>query len=101
MTIRAVALVSLMACAIPVVTASEAQAQSCGELWYRRNSLYKQAGYCFKTARAIRTSPDARMTASTMSPCPRANGGSSAPSRSKSGIWAARAKSRPSSRPPL
>jgi YARHG domain len=55
MTIRAVALVSLMACAIPVVTASEAQAQSCGELWYRRNSLYKQAGYCFKTASAIRT----------------------------------------------
>ena len=103
MTIRAVALVSLMACAIPVVTASEAQAQSCGELWYRRNSLYKQAGYCFKTARAIRTfgNADARMTASTMSPCPRANGGSSAPSRSKSGIWAARAKSRPSSRPPL
>ena len=30
-----------------------AQAQSCGDLWYRRNAVYKAAGYCFKTARAI------------------------------------------------
>ncbi len=28
---------------------------SCQELWYQRNALYKDAGYCFKTARAIRT----------------------------------------------
>jgi hypothetical protein len=33
---------------------SLAYAQSCGELWYERNSYYKAAGYCFKTARAIR-----------------------------------------------
>jgi len=25
------------------------------QLWYQRNSIYKAAGYCFKTARAIRT----------------------------------------------
>ena len=31
-----------------------AQAQSCGALWYRRNAVYRVAGYCFKTARAIR-----------------------------------------------
>ncbi len=31
-----------------------AQAQSCQELWVERNSYYKQYGYCFKTARAIR-----------------------------------------------
>jgi hypothetical protein len=27
--------------------------QSCFDLWVERNSYYKQAGYCFKTARAI------------------------------------------------
>ncbi len=33
--------------------ASVASAQSCQELWVERNSYYKDAGYCFKTARAI------------------------------------------------
>jgi hypothetical protein len=37
-----------------LLAASEAQAQSCGDLWYRRNSIFKEAGYCFKTGRAIR-----------------------------------------------
>ena len=27
---------------------------SCEDLWYRRNSIFKSAGYCFKTARAIK-----------------------------------------------
>lgn len=27
---------------------------SCGSLWSERNQIYKDAGYCFKTARAIR-----------------------------------------------
>jgi hypothetical protein len=36
-----------------LLSVSAASAQSCGELWYQRNSIYKQAGYCFKTARAI------------------------------------------------
>ena len=53
MTIRAFALALLVV--VPVLVASDAQAQSCGDLWYARNSIYKQAGYCFKTARAIRT----------------------------------------------
>jgi hypothetical protein len=26
----------------------------CDELWAERNAVYKEAGYCFKTARAIR-----------------------------------------------
>ena len=26
---------------------------SCGELWYARNAIYAQNGYCFKTSRAI------------------------------------------------
>lgn len=29
-------------------------AMSCDELWFYRNSIYKNAGYCFKTTRAIR-----------------------------------------------
>ena len=50
-------LAALLAFAIGTVLfwASEAAAQSCGDLWYRRNSIYKEAGYCFKTARAIQT----------------------------------------------
>ena len=31
-----------------------AQSDGCAELSYRRNSIYKQAGYCFKTAAQIR-----------------------------------------------
>jgi hypothetical protein len=34
--------------------ATAAQAQGiCEDLWVARNSIYKEAGYCFKTARAI------------------------------------------------
>ena len=40
--------------AVALVAATPAAAASCGELWYARNAVYKQAGYCFKTARAIR-----------------------------------------------
>lgn len=32
---------------------SSANAQSCQDLWVERNSYYKDAGYCFKTDRAI------------------------------------------------
>lgn len=53
MTARAVAFACLIVGAAPILAAP--QAQGCEELWYRRNSLYKQAGYCFRTARAIQT----------------------------------------------
>ncbi len=33
---------------------SNAAYASCASLWYERNQVYKDAGYCFKTARAIR-----------------------------------------------
>ena len=55
MTPRAFTLLALLVGGILIFATSEGQAQSCGELWYRRNSIYKAAGYCFKTARAIRT----------------------------------------------
>lgn len=29
-------------------------AQGCDELWYERNRIYKEAGYCFRTPRGIR-----------------------------------------------
>lgn len=43
----------LLAAATLGATASVVQAQSCQSLWVERNSYYKNAGYCFKTARAI------------------------------------------------
>jgi hypothetical protein len=42
--------------AVIVVAAGPAFAQStCEQLWYSRNAIFKEAGYCFKTTRAIRT----------------------------------------------
>jgi hypothetical protein len=35
-------------------TISLATAQTCKSLWYQRNAIYKNAGYCFKTARGVR-----------------------------------------------
>jgi hypothetical protein len=42
-----------LAGAITMISAAVASAQSCDQLWYERNAIYKNAGYCFKTARAI------------------------------------------------
>ncbi len=39
---------------VAMMAASPAFAQSCGELYARRNGIYKDAGYCFRTPRAIR-----------------------------------------------
>ena len=44
---------ALVAAATGVGFISAASAQSCQELWVERNSYYKDAGYCFKTPRAI------------------------------------------------
>ena len=47
------------ATALLLIGTSLAQAQyrglSCDDLYYQRNSIYKNAGYCFKTARGIQT----------------------------------------------
>jgi hypothetical protein len=48
-------LMTVVTAAVPMLASSDAYAQSCGQLWYQRNSIYKAAGYCFKTPRAIRT----------------------------------------------
>ena len=33
---------------------SEYQCMSCYQLWYERNSIFAEEGYCFRTRRAIR-----------------------------------------------
>ncbi|HZT86653.1 MAG TPA: YARHG domain-containing protein [Stellaceae bacterium] len=43
-----------LAAATTFMSVGASYAQSCDQLWYERNSIYKAAGYCFKTARAIR-----------------------------------------------
>ncbi|MFC5419366.1 YARHG domain-containing protein [Bosea eneae] len=35
------------------VAATPAAAQSCEDLWYQRNEIYKAQGYCFRTQRGI------------------------------------------------
>jgi hypothetical protein len=39
--------------AADVAAAQGVSELSCSELWYARNRLYAEAGYCFKTDRAI------------------------------------------------
>ena len=38
---------------IAAATMPAARAQDCQSLWVERNTYYKNAGYCFKTRRAI------------------------------------------------
>lgn len=42
------------AVAVPVA-AQDLNQLSCGQLWYERNQIYAQFGYCFKTDQAIGT----------------------------------------------
>ncbi|HVC54151.1 MAG TPA: YARHG domain-containing protein [Stellaceae bacterium] len=50
------AAIALCLCgATAIVSAGTAYAQSCDQFWYQRNEIYKSAGYCFKTQRAIST----------------------------------------------
>lgn len=37
------------------VAEAQYRGMSCDQLYYERNSIYKNAGYCFKTSRAIST----------------------------------------------
>ena len=53
MKIRAQLIGALVLAASGIGLIAPASAQSCQELWVERNSYYKEAGYCFKTSRAI------------------------------------------------
>lgn len=55
MRIAPLCIVTLVAATATLGTTIAAHAQSCEDLWYERNSIYKEAGYCFKTRRAIST----------------------------------------------
>ncbi|MGH1587709.1 YARHG domain-containing protein [Methylobacterium phyllosphaerae] len=44
---------SLLSSALMLASVPYLSAQSCEEAYYQRNILYKNAGYCFKTPRAI------------------------------------------------
>ncbi|MGH1574009.1 YARHG domain-containing protein [Methylobacterium sp. P31] len=50
--------------------ATAAQAQSCEEAYYQRNILYKNAGYCFRTPRAIQMFGNAGCTYDRMEDVP-------------------------------
>lgn len=41
--------------AVLVLGCGSAAAETCASLYVQRNAVYKDAGYCFKTPRAIRT----------------------------------------------
>jgi len=43
---------ALALAAAPIAFSSAARADACDRLWYERNSIYADAGYCFQTARA-------------------------------------------------
>jgi hypothetical protein len=51
-----IAFVSVIAASASVATAAaeDYRRYSCQDLWIARNQIYKDAGYCFKTSRAIR-----------------------------------------------
>jgi len=46
--------VATLTVAATLAATAPAFAQNCFSLWVERNTYYKQAGYCFKTERAIR-----------------------------------------------
>jgi trimethylamine:corrinoid methyltransferase-like protein len=54
MRLRSAALTTLLAATSVATTVSVSHAQNCQELWVERNQYYKEAGYCFRTPRAIR-----------------------------------------------
>ena len=55
MTSRKGTFAAVVAAAMLVVTSAPALAkgEGCAELWHRRNAIYADHGYCFRTARAI------------------------------------------------
>ncbi|QIJ77693.1 YARHG domain-containing protein [Methylobacterium sp. NI91] len=42
------------ACLLSITVSPARAAFPCDELWGERNAIYKDAGYCFRTERAIR-----------------------------------------------
>lgn len=49
------ATVFLVSATAPAAAQSRYANMSCNQLWYERNLIYANRGYCFQTQRAIRT----------------------------------------------
>lgn len=54
MRAAAFVLMAWMATIGPVAAGDGPEFWTCNELWTERNRIYKEAGYCFRTPRAIR-----------------------------------------------
>jgi YARHG domain-containing protein len=54
MRLVSAALTTLLTAVTLATTVSVSHAQTCQELWVERNQYYKDAGYCFRTPRAIK-----------------------------------------------
>lgn len=52
-SVLAAALAAVAAGFAGEAVAADYSEMSCSELWYARNAIYAEAGYCFKTDRAI------------------------------------------------
>jgi hypothetical protein len=55
MSLKNLAIAALVVTAAPYAGSAQAQDPSmmgCNELWYARNQIYAQFGYCFRTARS-------------------------------------------------
>ena len=52
---RTFACATLILALSPAAALAQYSGQSCDQLYYARNSIYKAAGLCFHTARAIQT----------------------------------------------
>jgi hypothetical protein len=53
-SIRLICALSLAAASTGSALAQDYRGWSCRDLWVERNQIYKDAGYCFSTPRAIR-----------------------------------------------
>lgn len=51
---RSVLALSLIAATAGSAVAQDYRGWSCRDLWVERNQIYKDAGYCFNTQRAVR-----------------------------------------------
>ncbi len=54
-SLKAAAAAAFLVASTAGLLAQDFDAWSCQDLWMERNQIYKNAGYCFSTPRAIRT----------------------------------------------
>ena len=52
---RKIVTIVALSAACCTASAALAQGQLCNDLWFRRNAIYKSAGYCFNTPRGVQT----------------------------------------------